>query len=83
MSDVVQVIGALFVLAGFAALQFGWWRADSLVYLIANLIGASTLSVMAVIGRDPGFLLLEGVWAIVSAWSIVQKLRGRPVAGAH
>jgi hypothetical protein len=81
--EIAQIIGALFVLAGFAALQFGRWRADGMTYLVVNVAGSGTLAIVAAIGGDPGFLLLEGVWALVSLWSLVQKLRGRPVAGAH
>jgi hypothetical protein len=81
--EIAQVIGAVFVLAAFAALQFGRWRPDSLAYLVANVIGAGILAVAAAIGGDPGFLLLEGVWTIVSLWSLVQKLRGRAPAGVH
>ena len=34
------------------------------------------LTVVALIGSDWGFLLLQGVWAIVSAWSLVRVLQG-------
>jgi hypothetical protein len=81
--DVAQIIGALFVLAAFAALQFGRWRPDSLPYLVANVIGAAILAVVAAIGGDPGFLLLEGVWTIVSVWSLVQKVRAKRVAATQ
>lgn len=30
-----------------------------------------------------GFLLLEAVWALLSAWSLAQVLRGRAPASAH
>jgi hypothetical protein len=81
--QIAQIIGAVFILAAFAALQFGRWQPDSVVYLVANIIGAATLAVVAAAGGDPGFLLLEGVWTLVSLWALVQKLRGRRPAGAH
>ena len=83
MEQVIQIAGALMILAGFAGAQLGRLRADSLTYLILNLVGSSVLAVLAVDERQWGFVLLEGVWAAVSAWSISRVLRGLPVATAH
>jgi hypothetical protein len=81
--DIAQIVGALFILGAFAAVQMGRWRPDAIGYLVVNIVGAAILAVVAAIDSDPGFLLLEAVWTLVSLWSLVQKLRGRPVAGAH
>ena len=83
MDQVIQVIGALLILAGFAAAQFGWLRVDSATYLVLNLIGSLVLTYLALEERQWGFLLLESVWAAVSAWSLVRVIRGLPVAGAN
>lgn len=83
MDQVIQVIGALLILAGFAAAQFGWLRVDSRTYLVLNLLGSVVLAVLAWHERQWGFLLLESVWAAVSAWSLWRVMRGFPVAGAH
>lgn len=83
MAQIVQVVGALLILAAFAALQFGRMRADSRTYLVLNLVGSVVLAALALHEEQWGFLLLEVVWAVVSAWSLVQLLRGRPTAVAH
>ena len=80
MDQVIQVIGALMILVAYAAAQTGRWSTDSLVYLILNLIGSVVLAVLAAASENWGFLLLEGVWAIVTAVSLA-KLRAR--ARAH
>jgi hypothetical protein len=72
---VVQVLGALLILIPFAAAQFGRMRTDQRSYLVLNLVGSSVLAVLAAHDGDWGFLLLEGVWALVSAWSLLAAQR--------
>jgi hypothetical protein len=52
-------------------------------YLWLNFAGSFVLAIDAWHERQWGFLLLEGVWAIVSAAGIVARLRGRDVSAAH
>jgi hypothetical protein len=70
MSQLVQVFGSLLVLAAFAAAQRGALSTDSRLYLLLNIAGSAILAVLATLERQWGFLLLEGSWALVSAWSL-------------
>ncbi len=74
MDQVIQVVGALLILTAFAAVQFDRMRSDSQVYLALNLVGSAILAVLAVRTSQWGFVLLEGVWAIVSAWGLIEFL---------
>jgi hypothetical protein len=82
-AQVTQVVGALLILAAFAAAQFDRLHPHSRLYLVLNLVGSAILTVLAAVERQFGFLLLEGVWALVSLWSLVAVLRGRAPAAAH
>jgi membrane-bound ClpP family serine protease len=75
VSQVVQVVGSLLILAAFAAAQRGLLDQKSLAYLILNVVGSTVLAVEAVLERQWGFLLLEGVWAFVSAASLLSVVR--------
>jgi len=80
MTIAIQIAGSLLVLAGFALAQWGAISVTSRSYLTLNTIGSGILAIEAAHGEQWGFLLLEGVWAIVSAIGLARALtrRSRP-----
>lgn len=77
MSEVLQWTAAIVVLAGFGLSQWGVWSVISYRYLVSNFVGGAGLSVAALLSHQWGFVLLEGVWALVAGRSIVARLSGR------
>lgn len=71
----LSLLGAGLILLAFAMLQFSRWRAEQAAYIWANLLGAAALTVVAWVERQWGFLLLETVWAAVSAWALLKLAR--------
>jgi hypothetical protein len=81
--QLIQVLGALLILAGFVLAQFRVLDPQSFWYLLVNLVGSAVLTVDAWREAQIGFFLLEFVWAIVSAFGLVQLARGRRPGPAH
>ena len=75
MIQVVSILGAITILAAYAANQYGRLRATSLAYTAANTVGAGILAVVAAVESQWGFLLLEGVWCILAAFATARIVR--------
>jgi hypothetical protein len=71
MDQAAQIVGALLILGAFFLVQRKKLSTTSRTYLALNLVGAAVLAVVAAVDRDWGFLLLEGMWALISAWGLV------------
>ncbi len=83
MYDTVQIIGSLLILAAFIAALSGRLNQAGYRYLVVNTAGSAVLTVTAIVSREWGFILLEGVWALVSVYSIIRKATGHPIAASH
>ncbi len=83
MDQLVQVLGAVLILAAYAAAEAGLLNQRSRVYLGLNLVGSGVLAVLAWYAQQWRFLLLEGAWALVSLWGLVQVQRGLRPTEVH
>jgi hypothetical protein len=83
VTQVVQIGGALLLLAAFAGTQFKWFDSRSFVSLVLNCAGSAILAVLAAMDSQWGFLLLEGVWSLVSLWGLIGKVVGREATVLH
>lgn len=71
----IQIAGALLILIAYILAQLGRWSTRAWGYLGLNFVGSAALAADAWFGSQWGFLLLEGIWALVSLWSIVARIR--------
>lgn len=81
--NVVQITGALLVLVCFLLAQVDRVHPAGYRYLIANLLGSGAMTGTAVVAHEWGFVFLEGIWALVSVWGLVQRIRGITPRMAH
>ena len=72
--QLIQIIGMVFILLAFIALQTKRMSATSVLYLVINIVGSGILTVSAYMTQQWGFVGLEGVWGLVAAIGLIQKV---------
>ena len=74
----ISIIGAVLILVAYAALQLNRLRADTIAFQMLNLFGGVFLCITAVSLRQYGFILVEGLWAILSGVGLWRVITRRP-----
>ena len=73
VESMIQIAGSLLVLVPFVLVQVGRMTSGTAAYAVLNLLGSAVLAADALHGQQWGFLLLEGTWAVVSAYALVRR----------
>jgi hypothetical protein len=73
--QILSVLGAVQVLAAYIAIQLGRMMPGSRLYSGLNALGSGLLAYVAVREVNYGFILLEGVWALVSLYTLIRPGR--------
>jgi uncharacterized membrane protein YccC len=68
----VQMIGAALILIPFASVQLKRMAVTSPSYQLLNLVGSALLTFTAARTGQYGFVVLEGVWAVMSFVGLLQ-----------
>ena len=76
-TTLIGVLGAGTLLVAFIANEMKKLTVDSFWYDFLNLIGAALLAWYAVLLNSIPFLILEGIWALVSLRDVIQRLAGK------
>ena len=73
--QLLSLVGAVLILAGFALLQLGRVQRDDVSFSLMNFVGSSLLTVVAIQDRRLGFIILEAAWALLSLIPLVRRAR--------
>jgi len=72
--QIISFIGAILILTAYGALQLNRLVTGTITFQLLNLFGGIFLCITAVALRQYGFILVEGLWAVLSVlglWRVV------------
>lgn len=73
--QVVSLLGAVMQLLAYALMQLGRLASASYPYQLANVIGSLLMTIVATLNREYGFILMEAVWCLTSAYGLISLIR--------
>lgn len=76
-NDIVGTIGVSLILIAYILNILSWIPKNGLFFFILNLVGASLACYASVLIHYTPFIILEGVWALVSFIALGRSLATR------
>lgn len=78
INDWIGFSGVFLLLLAYGMNLIGWMSRNSLVYIVLNIAGAGLAGYASWRISYMPFVLLEGIWTMVSIGALVQYLRKKP-----
>ncbi|PHS52512.1 MAG: hypothetical protein COB01_06720 [Lutibacter sp.] len=73
--DWIGFIGVFQILLAYILNVFGKLKSKNLVFILLNLIGAIMACLASILMKYLPFVILEGVWSIVSIISLIKYIK--------
>jgi len=73
--QIASFAGAILILFAYVGHQFGWMDSRKPSYNVLNAVGSAVLAYIAFRPFQIGFVILESVWALVSAYATFRPTR--------
>jgi len=73
--QVASFFGALMILVAYGGHQLGWMNSRSALYNILNAAGSGILFYVAFHPLQIGFVMLEGIWTLISLYVLAKPRR--------
>jgi hypothetical protein len=73
--QLASILGAILILAAYAAHQAGRLSRDTAAYHLVNAAGGALLLAVAIAAGQVGFIVLEGAWTAISIGALVRHRR--------
>jgi len=75
--QITSLLGAVMQLLAYALMQLGRLPSQSYPYQWANVIGSLMMTIVATLNHEYGFILMEGVWFLTSAYGLLKLMRAQ------
>lgn len=75
LRQAVSFAGAVLILFAYMGHQFHWMDSRRAIYNILNAVGSGILGYIALRPFQLGFVVLEGVWTVISLYALVRGMR--------
>ena len=75
--QIISLLGSIQILAAYIGVQTGKLESHQRLYSLLNFFGSAILTYVGIVENNYGFILLEGVWALVSLWALFRPRAGR------
>lgn len=71
--QLISFVGALLILIAYVGHQMGWINSRRVSYNVMNAVGSAILLWIALHPFQIGFIVLEGVWTVISIWALLRS----------
>ena len=71
--QIVSLVGAAMILAGYVGLQLGKFDRNNRVFNLVNFVGSGLLAWVAIVDWRVGFIVLEVAWAVLSLPGLLRR----------